>query len=373
MLTGMTPPTIGCPEPQQQQKHPTLFWVLYAGPHPLDPLTEDEVRRAAAACRAHAAVLGLPPLRFNTISLQEPPKHQLLQYQSGTLQQLPRLSLCILQTPPQFVVYEATVNLQPQHSTDAAAAVVSWAKVSPAVDRSAGSQPSHNPETTVAQACAPLCAAAQHAPPALSEHNLLGLPPVLTCSPAPSYPPAPSPAPAQLEGLDGQPLTTPDDCLEAEAIARSDARVQAMVAQRGVALDKVACDPWAIHACPPEWQGRRLMQVCHAVSVRSVQCCLCPAWNSPPQALCTRGLHLLTCMALPHAIHSTPSSQPARFLSLCLQVFMYYKACPDDNEYAHPMDLCPIVDLNEQRVSRHRRRSMRVSGTCLCCRTLPAL
>jgi len=35
---------------------------------------------------------------------------------------------------------------------------------------------------------------------------------------------------------------------------------------------------------------------------------------------------------------------------LLLQVFMYYKACPDDNEYAHPMDLCPIVDLNEQRV-----------------------
>lgn len=51
---------------------------------------------------------------------------------------------------------------------------------------------------------------------------------------------------------------------------------------------------------------------------------------------------------------------------------MYYKACPDDNEYAHPMDLCPIVDLNEQRVSRHRQMSMCVSGTRLCCRPLPA-
>lgn len=29
---------------------------------------------------------------------------------------------------------------------------------------------------------------------------------------------------------------------------------------------------------------------------------------------------------------------------------MYYKACPDDNEYAHPMDLCPVVDLNQRRV-----------------------
>lgn len=29
---------------------------------------------------------------------------------------------------------------------------------------------------------------------------------------------------------------------------------------------------------------------------------------------------------------------------------MYYKDSPDDNEYAHPMDLCPVVDLNTQRV-----------------------
>jgi hypothetical protein len=28
------------------------------------------------------------------------------------------------------------------------------------------------------------------------------------------------------------------------------------------------------------------------------------------------------------------------------QVFMYYKPHPDDNEYAHPLDLCPVVDLN---------------------------
>jgi primary-amine oxidase len=67
----------------------------------------------------------------------------------------------------------------------------------------------------------------------------------------------------QIDGsqLDGQPLATPDDCLEAEAIARVDPQVQAMVAERGVSFDRVACDPWAIHACPPEWQGRRLMQV----------------------------------------------------------------------------------------------------------------
>jgi hypothetical protein len=37
--------------------------------------------------------------------------------------------------------------------------------------------------------------------------------------------------------------------------------VQQLAEQRGVPFDKVACDPWAIHACPEEWQGRRLMQV----------------------------------------------------------------------------------------------------------------
>jgi primary-amine oxidase len=29
---------------------------------------------------------------------------------------------------------------------------------------------------------------------------------------------------------------------------------------------------------------------------------------------------------------------------------MYYKASPDDNEYAHPLDLCPVVDLCQRRV-----------------------
>jgi hypothetical protein len=41
-----------------------------AGHHPLDPLTEEEVKAAADSCKQHAASLGLPPLRFNTITLQ---------------------------------------------------------------------------------------------------------------------------------------------------------------------------------------------------------------------------------------------------------------------------------------------------------------
>jgi Cu2+-containing amine oxidase len=40
------------------------------GHHPLDPLTEEEVKAAADSCKQHAASLGLPPLRFNTVTLQ---------------------------------------------------------------------------------------------------------------------------------------------------------------------------------------------------------------------------------------------------------------------------------------------------------------
>jgi primary-amine oxidase len=80
--------------------------------------------------------------------------------------------------------------------------------------------------------------------------------------------------------------------LEAEAIARADPRVQQLLEERGITDPaQLACDPWAIHACPEEWQGRRLMQV-----------------------------------------------------------FTYYKEGPDDNEYAHPMDVTPVVDLYSRQV-----------------------
>jgi hypothetical protein len=39
--------------------------------------------------------------------------------------------------------------------------------------------------------------------------------------------------------MGGQPLATPDDCLEAERIARASPRVQAVLAERGVSMDQV--------------------------------------------------------------------------------------------------------------------------------------
>lgn len=201
------------------------------------------------------------------VCLQEPPKQQLLQYESGALRQLPRLSLCILQTPPEFVVYEAVVDLQQLGSAGAAAAVIRWTKVGePFVSSAVQRHPlphtahwqhahRHKPRThaTTAAGLGSTHIALIAGSLATSLFLQLTIP---TLAPV-----------LQVEGLDGQPLATPDDCLEAEAIARDDARVQAMMAQRGVAFDKVACDPWAIHACPPEWQGRRLMQVRNCLAV----------------------------------------------------------------------------------------------------------
>jgi len=63
------------------------------------------------------------------LCLQEPPKQQLLAFEAGVLRQLPRLSLCILQTPPEFAVYEALVDLQQQLDQHTPAVVVSWTKV----------------------------------------------------------------------------------------------------------------------------------------------------------------------------------------------------------------------------------------------------
>lgn len=78
-----------------------------------------------------------------------------------------------------------------------------------------------------------------------------------------SHPLSRPPNMLQLDGdsMPGQPLATPDDCLDAEAIARDDPAVQQLVKARGICdFGMVACDPWAIHNCPPTWKGR-LMQV----------------------------------------------------------------------------------------------------------------
>mmetsp|Transcript_22566 Transcript_22566/g.67197 ORF Transcript_22566/g.67197 Transcript_22566/m.67197 type:complete len:731 (-) Transcript_22566:1085-3277(-) len=94
-----------------------------------------------------------------------------------------------------------------------------------------------------------------------------------------------------LEGV--HPMTTPDDNDLAEAIMKSDPTVLRLVAERYGIRDaaQLACDTWACHNAPKHLNQRRLMQG-----------------------------------------------------------FLYGRMCDGDNEYAHPLDMVPIVDLNERRV-----------------------
>jgi primary-amine oxidase len=201
---------------------------------PLAPLSSAEVCAASAAARRHAAALGLARVRFNTVTLAEPPKRELLAHASGGAPRPPRRALCVLQAPPSCDVIEALVNL-PHGCCDGG-------------DGDDGAAPT-------------------------SVHEWL-----------------------VLDGatLDGQPLATPDDCLQAEAIVRADAGVHALLLARGIDPAQLFMDPWTVHAAPAAWRATR----------------------------------------------------PRRLI----QVFCYLRLVPDDNEYAHPLDILPLVDLLSERV-----------------------
>jgi len=83
--------------------------------HPLDPLTAGEVAAAAAACRSQAAAAGITSLRFNAITLNEPPKRALVEFERHGGPKPPRQAFCVLQamqaSPPSMQVYEATIGL----------------------------------------------------------------------------------------------------------------------------------------------------------------------------------------------------------------------------------------------------------------------
>lgn len=90
-----------------------------------------------------------------------------------------------------------------------------------------------------------------------------------------------------------QPTTTPDDNMLAESIIMADTRIQQLLSERYGITDPelIVFDPWSLNGTPEEYKGRRLMQG-----------------------------------------------------------FLYVRSCKADNEYAHPLDLCPLVDLNLGKV-----------------------
>ncbi|CAN0232551.1 unnamed protein product, partial [Ectocarpus sp. 4 AP-2014] len=101
-----------------------------------------------------------------------------------------------------------------------------------------------------------------------------------------------------------QPLLSPDDCDLAEKIVKLDAGVAKLLEERyGITdIGLLACDPWSYHV---------------TVDDRS----------TPPLGWRDDGL-------------------PARLV----QTFLYMRDDADDNHYAHPLDMLPVVDLNAQQV-----------------------
>jgi len=190
------------------------------------------VRAASTAVKAHAAALGVQPLRFNSVMMAEPPKAALLAYEHGRGPVPDRAAHVVLIAPklgPVGTVIEARVALPP-----------------------------------------------------------LGSPPEALAAGSPAV------AVVAWQELPGvQPMTTPDDNATAEEIMKADPEVRRLLRERYAITDmaSVACDTWACHGAPDHLNHRRLMQG-----------------------------------------------------------FLYVRTRPGDNEYAHPIDLVPIVDLNAGRV-----------------------
>jgi primary-amine oxidase len=107
-----------------------------------------------------------------------------------------------------------------------------------------------------------------------------------------------------------QPMFTPEDCDLAEAIVKNSAAVAAALKERyGITdISRVACDPWSVNlACDED------------VALNT--------WRSKAEG----------------------SDVPGRLV----QTFLYHRQYGEgmeDNQYAHPIDILPLVDLNARKV-----------------------
>ena len=188
---------------------------LTTGPHPLDQLSPDEVRRAAACTRAYAAApspngggLAGAPLRFNTVMLHEPPKRALLDFYHGRAPAPPRRALVWVLSPSSGALYEGVVDLP--------------------APGGAGSPGGGGGGGACARGAADRMVAWR-----------------------------------QIDGA--QPTATPCDGRLAEEIILADAGVMAMVAERYGITDArlLVFDAWTLHGSaglPAGLEGRRLMQ-----------------------------------------------------------------------------------------------------------------
>ncbi|GAX83474.1 hypothetical protein CEUSTIGMA_g10899.t1 [Chlamydomonas eustigma] len=95
-----------------------------------------------------------------------------------------------------------------------------------------------------------------------------------------------------IKVVGSNPLATPDDCFEAEAVGKADVEVQRLLQERyGITdMSLVVFDPWSIHASPLQQR--------------------------------------------------------------CIQLFTYMRSSLNDNAYSHPLDIVPIVDMDTKKVVR---------------------
>lgn len=102
--------------------------------------------------------------------------------------------------------------------------------------------------------------------------------------------------------VDKQPIFSPDDCFLAEAIVKADDGVRELLKSRyGIEdVDGIVCDPWSVHVASADFPAL--------------------AWRD--------------------------DGVPPRLV----QTFLYARDDPEDNQYAHPIDILPVVDLNAGKV-----------------------
>ena len=107
-----------------------------------------------------------------------------------------------------------------------------------------------------------------------------------------------------------QPLFSPDDCDLAEEIAKSSPEVQQAVLERYGIKDiekELVCDPWSVHLADEEDRSLTFDE---------------------------------------------KSGKPRRLIQTFLYQRMLNLGTLEDNHYAHPIDIVPVVDLNTRKVVR---------------------
>jgi primary-amine oxidase len=248
--------------------------------HPLDPLTAGEIRVVSAAIRSSLGISESDDprderLRFVAVSLQEPFKALLLQFEKGREDgkpmTLPRQAHVITLSPETGLATEYVVQIPVNMETVT------------------GNESDDKLET-------------------LSSLNVPAIPIVILTQKT------------LAPGI--QPMLTPDDCDLAESIVKASEEVQAALLDRYQITDmnRIACDPWSLHIASHE--DVQLIHYNENIS------------------------YTVDDDSDNHAY------RPARLVQTFLYLQCYGGEAYEDNHYAHPIDILPIVDLNTRQLVR---------------------